>query len=236
MRRIALVSVLIVCLGALPALALSQKPYLSAADADFGNLLPPPPADGSPLDKRDLQGVLDLQKTITTARMEKIQADVEQTVYRVAGEVLGPTFTSDRFPLAGEFFAKINRDSGAGVRDIKQKYKKQRPFQVSKDIRTPENIARASQGPTYPSGHSTFGAQVALLLSMMVPEKTNELHSRGREYGEQRVASGVAYPSDFETAQIGASLMIALMMQKAEFRDDFQSVKSEIRKGLGLAP
>ena len=236
MRRIALMSVLMVCLGSLPALALSEKPYLSASDADFGNLLPPPPAEGSALDKRDLQGVLDLQKTVTPARLEKIQADVEQTVYRVAGEVLGPTFTKERFPLAGEFFAKINRDSAAGVRDIKQKYKKKRAFQASTEVKTPENIARASQGPTYPSGHSTFGAQVALLLSVMVPEKTDELHVRGREYGEQRVASGVAYPSDFETAQIGATLMIALMMQKPEFRDDFQVVKTEIRKGLGLVP
>jgi acid phosphatase (class A) len=236
MRKIALMSVLVVCIGSAQALALSQMPYLSASDADFANLLPPPPADGSTLDRRDLQGVLDLQKTVTPARMEKIQADVEQTVYRVAGEVLGPTFTKERFPLAGEFFTKVNQASAAGVRDIKQKYKKQRPFQASKEVKVPENIERASQGPTYPSGHSTFGAQVALLLSMMVPEKTNELHSRGREYGEQRVASGVAYLSDFETAQIGATLMIALMMQKPEIREDFQAVKTEVRKGLGFAP
>jgi acid phosphatase (class A) len=236
MRKAVLVSVFLLCLGSAQALALSQKPYLSASDADFGHILPPPPADGSELDKRDLQGVLDLQKALTPARMEKIQADVEQNVYRVAGEVLGPAFTKERFPLAGEFFAKINRDSAAGVRDIKQIYKKQRPFQVSKDVKVPENIARASQGPTYPSGHSTFGAQVALLLSMIVPEKTADLHARGREYGEQRVASGVAYPSDFETAQIGATLMIALMMQKPDFMEDFQVVKMEIRKGLGLTP
>src|SRR3954447_13010531 len=93
MRKIALISALVMCLGTAPALALSEKSYLTASDADFANLLPPPPADGSTLDKRDLQGVLDLQKTVTPARMEKIQADVEQTVYRVAGEVLGPTFT-----------------------------------------------------------------------------------------------------------------------------------------------
>ena len=50
------------------------------------------------------------------------------------------------------------------------------------------------------------------------------------------MASGVAYLSDFETAQIGATLMIALMMQKPEFREDFQAVKTEVRKGLGFAP
>lgn len=236
MRRLALCSVVLLCLASSQAWSLSDKPYLRASDADFGNLLPPPPADGSELDKRDMQGVLELQKKLTPARLQQIQADVEQTVYRVASEVLGPTFTKDRFPLAGAFFDKIRDDSSVGVRDIKQKYKRLRPFQANKEVQTPENIARASQGPTYPSGHSTFGAEVALLLSMMVPEKTAELHARGWAYGEQRIASGVAYPSDWETAHIGATLMIALMMQKPEFRADFQAVKAEVRQGLGLTP
>jgi len=186
MRNLALCSIVLLCLGSTQALSLSDKPYLVASDADFGNLLPPPPADGSPLDKRDMQGVLELQKNLTPARMDHIQADLEQSVYRVAGEVLGPTFTKDRFPITGAFFDKVRADSGVGVRDLKQKYNRKRPFQVNNEVKTPENIARASQGPTYPSGHSTFGAEVALLLSMMVPEKTAELHTRGWEYGEQR--------------------------------------------------
>jgi hypothetical protein len=54
-------------------------------------------------------------------------------------------------------------------------------------VQSPPNIAAASQGPTYPSGHGTFGAEVAILLSMMVPEKRSELFARGWQYGEQRI-------------------------------------------------
>src|SRR3979490_1160776 len=170
MRRLALCSLVLLTLGAPPALSLSDKPYLAETDADFANLLPPPPADGSARDKSDLQAVLDLQKTLTPERLERIHADVEQTVYRVAGEILGPKFTKENFPLAGPFFDKINKDSAVGVRAIKQKYKRQRPFQASKEVQSPADIAAASQSPTYPSGHGTFGAEVALVLSMMVPE------------------------------------------------------------------
>jgi acid phosphatase (class A) len=236
MRKLALCSVVLLCLGATPALPLSDKPYLVETDADFGNLLPPPPADSSVRDKRDLQAVLDLQKTLTPERMERIQADIEQSVYRVAGEILGPNFTKERFPLAGAFFDKVNKDSAVGVRAIKQKYKRLRPFQASKEVLTPANIAAASQGPTYPSGHGTFGAEVALLLSMMVPEKKSELFERGWQYGEQRIASGVAYPADWEGGHIGATVMVALMLQKPEFKADFEATKAEVRKGLGLAP
>ena len=45
---------------------------------------------------------------------------------------------------------------------------------------------------------------------MIVPEKRRELVERGWAYGEQRVASGVAYPSDEEAGHIGAAVMVAL--------------------------
>jgi acid phosphatase (class A) len=235
MRKLAFCSILLIGLAG-PAFALSDKPYLAESDAEFANLLPPPPAEGSPGDRRDKRRVLELQKGLTPERLASIQADTEQSVYRVAGEVLGPSFTKESFPLAGAFFDKVNRDSAVGVRTIKQKYKRLRPFQANKDIQTPPNIAAASQGPTYPSGHSTFGVEVALLLGMMVPEKRTELFARGWQYGEQRVASGVAYPSDWEGGHIGATVMVTLMLQKPEFRADFDVVKTEVRKGLGLAP
>jgi acid phosphatase (class A) len=236
MHKLALYSVVLLMLGAAPALALSDKPYLAETDADFANLLPPPPADGSAGDKADMQELLALQKTLTPERLERIQADTEQSVYRVAGEVLGPSFTKDRFPLAGAFFDKVNKDSGVGVGAIKRKYKRLRPFQASKEVQSPANIAAASQGPTYPSGHGTFGAEVALLLAMMVPEKRSELFARGWQYGQQRIMSGVAYPSDWEGGHIGATVMVTLMLQKPEFRADFEATKAEVRKGLGLAP
>jgi acid phosphatase (class A) len=236
MRNLALGFITLLMLGASPALALSDKPYLMESDADFANLLPAPPADGSARDQADMQALLALQKTLTPQRLERIQADTQQSVYQVAGEVLGPTFTKDRFPLAGEFFTKVNKDSAVGVRAIKQKYKRLRPFQANKEVQSPPNIAAASQGPTYPSGHGTFGAEVAILLSMMVPEKRSELFARGWQFGEQRIMSGVAYPSDWEAGHIGATVMVTLMLQKPEFKADFEATKAEVRKGLGLAP
>jgi acid phosphatase (class A) len=237
MRKVILCSAALLCLGVASAAALSEKPYLNAGDADFGSLLPPPPPDGSARDKRDMQTVLELQKEVTPERLGQIQADTEQSVYRLAGDVFGPSFTKEKFPLAGPFFDKVREDSAVGVRPIKQAYKRSRPFQANAaGVRPPANIAAASQSPTYPSGHSTFGAEAAFLLAMMVPEKKRELFERGWAYGEQRVASGVAYPSDWEGGHIGAAVMVALMMQKPEFRADFDAVKSEIRKGLGLKP
>src|SRR5260370_38269172 len=103
---------------------------------------------------------------------------------------------------------------------------RRRPSEASKEVQSPPNIAAASQGPTYPSGHGTFGAEVALLLAMMVPEKRAELFARGWQYGEQRILSGVAYPSDWEGGHIAATRMVALMLQQPEFKAELEATKA----------
>src|SRR5262249_27485418 len=153
----ALAPMLALCLLATPVFALSGKPYITAADVDFPGLLPPPPTETSPDGKRDLQAIIELQKNMGPERLTAIRHDLDQSVYTVAGSVFGPKFTKENFPTAGAFFDKVVKDAGVGVGPIKQKYKKLRPFQYSKDIHTPDDIAKAAGGPTYPSGHSTTG-------------------------------------------------------------------------------
>jgi len=137
MRKLALAPILLLCLAATPAASLSDKPYISATDVDFPGLLPPPPTEASPAGKRDLQAILDLQKNMTPERMAAIRTDLDQSVYTIAGPVLGPKFTKANFPMVGAFIDKVVKDGGVGVGPIKQKYKKLRPFQFSKEIQTP---------------------------------------------------------------------------------------------------
>jgi acid phosphatase (class A) len=234
MRKLAVLSVIALCLAATPALSLSGKPYITAADVDFPGLLPPPPSETSAAGKRDLQAIVDLQKNMTPERLAAIHRDLDQSVYTVAGPALGAKFTKENFPMAGAFFDKVVKDAGVGVGPIKQKYKKLRPFQYSKDVHTPDDIAKAAGGPTYPSGHSTTGGLVPLILGMMVPEKREALYERGQDYTVHRITSGAAYPSDAEGGHIAATLAVNQMLKNPEFRADFDAVKAEVRKGLGF--
>jgi len=120
MRKLALAPILLLCLAATPAASLSDKPYISATDVDFPGLLPPPPTEASPAGKRDLQAILDLQKNMTPERMAAIRTDLDQSVYTIAGPVLGPKFTKANFPMVGAFIDKVVKDGGVGVGPIKQ--------------------------------------------------------------------------------------------------------------------
>jgi acid phosphatase (class A) len=68
----------------------------------------------------------------------------------------------------------------------------------------------------------------------MVPEKRDALYERSDEFATHRITSGAAYPSDRDGGYITASLAINQMMKNPEFRADFDAVKTEVRKGLGM--
>lgn len=232
MRKLALMSVAALCLVTSSAFALSDRPYITQADIDIASLLPSPPTETSPAGQLDLQIVKELQKNMTPARAKAVRDDLPQDVYTIAGSVLGPSFTKEKFPLTGEFIAKVVNDAGFGVGPIKQKYMKARPFKYSSELATAfDDIAKSTGGATYPSGHSTTAFEVALILGTMLPSKRDALYERAYTYSIHRVTSGAAYPSDAEGGHMTATLAVYEMMKKPEFRADFEAVKAELNKG-----
>jgi acid phosphatase (class A) len=231
MRKFALVSAAFLCLAATPAFSLSDKPYITEADIDLAAMLPSPPTETSPQGKLDLETIINLQKGMTPELDKQIHADLDQSVYQIAGPVFGPNFTKANFPLTGEFIAKVVKDAGFGVGPVKRQYKKLRSFQYSKDVHTPEDIMKIAGGPTYPSGHSTTSFEVALIFGTMFPAKRDALYERAYAYTIHRITSGAAYPSDAEGGHINATLAVSQMMKNPAFRADFDAVKAELNKG-----
>ena len=232
MRKATSFAVAALCLVTSSAFALSEKPYITETDIDIAALLPSPPPERSPAGQLDLLTVKELQKGMTPERAKAIRGDLPQDVYTIAGPVLGPTFTKERFPMTGEFIAKIVKDAGFGVGPIKRKYMKDRPFKYSAELATAfDDIAKSTGGATYPSGHSTTAFEVALVLGTMLPSKRDALYERAYTYSIHRVTSGAAYPSDAEGGHIAATLAVHEMMKKPEFRTDYEAVKAELNKG-----
>ena len=262
MRKLFLLPALLLVLEATPALSLSDSPYLARGVFDAVNLLPPPPEPNSVEQRRDVEAVLQTQRTSTPERMRLAQADATVDLTRFA-EVLGPNFVPDKMPVLVAFFRKVGRDTGTVVGIAKDCWERPRPFLADVQIHPPgqmqqqtaiaagtvvQNTAphdsaspcRAAE-PTpafsysYPSGHSTYGAVTGILLANMVPEKRRELFARGWDYGWSRVVGGVHFPTDVESGRIEATAMVALMMQNADFRADLAAARAELRKSLGLS-
>lgn len=234
MRTIAALFTVVLAMGfgfnAAAVHAEEAKPFITAKDLDITQILPPPPANDSTQTKNELAEVLTLQVTRTPEQVARAQADAEENVWRFA-DVMGPAFTKDALPKTAAFFDRVVATEGAITDPAKDSWKRPRPHMLS-DLVKP--VVKLSSSGSYPSGHTTVGTLMGIVLSNMVPEKRAAIMARAWEYGNNRVVAGIHYRSDIEAGRISGSLTAAKAMEQADFRAEFDAAKAELRAKLGL--
>ena len=95
------------------------------------------------------------------------------------------------------------------------------------------------RSPSYPSGHTTLGMSVALILAELAPDRSSALLARGRIFGESRIVCGVHWLSDVEAGYLNAAGLVAVLHSSAAFRTDLQQAAGEVaaaRKNASAAP
>jgi acid phosphatase (class A) len=245
-----------------PAFA-DDAPYLAPGQIDVLSLLPPAPAANSAQAKRDLDAVLRVQRARGPADVRAASADAEPSLSRFA-PVLGLNFTADKLPFTFKLLTEISRERGSFSNLLKDCYKRARPFVATAAVHplpepktsalndpkrvpptlpvgtnavcAPEPASPPAYSYSYPSGHASFGALMAIELSGMVPEKRAELFARGWDIGWSRVLGGVHYPSDLEAGRILAELIADELTENARFRADFAAARAELRAALAMSP
>jgi acid phosphatase (class A) len=212
------------------AQAEDAKPFVTNKDVDLTMILPPPPANDSALTKAELGEVLTLQVTRTPQMEASAIADVEEDVWRFAN-VMGPNFTKEKLPKFSAFFDRVVATEGAVVDPAKDVWKRPRPHQLS-DLVKP--AVKLSNSGSWPSGHATVGTMMGIILADMVPEKRAEIMARAAEYAHNRVVGGIHYPSDVEMGKISGSVIAAVLLNRDDFKAEYDVAKAELRSGLGM--
>lgn len=204
--------------------------YIDKNAVNLMELLAPPPKDNSPENKEDLDGVLKAQSKRTKALGDRALADAELSVFRFA-DVMGADFTPAKLPLTATLFERMKNDGDAIVWVVKDSYKRPRPFLASSAV---HSLKPDTKGASYPSGHTTFAYECAVLLSKMVPEKRYELFMRAEEYSQNRIILGVHYPADIRAGRVSGTLLAEEFLKSKKFLADFEAAKMELRSVLGL--
>jgi hypothetical protein len=104
-----------------------------------------------------------------------------------------------------------------------------------------------SDSPSFPSGHTTYGYTGALILAILVPERSEQLITRAAEYGNDRIIVGAHYAMDviggrtlalYDVAHLLANDPVYMRRSFArasminDFRDAVKAAKAEITKAL----
>jgi acid phosphatase (class A) len=226
--RIVFVLAAVILLSAC-ALQAKAKTYVTPAELDLVKLLPPPPAQDSEATKKEIEEILNFQENRTDKMTAYAMADQEISIFRF-GDVMGDKFTKENLPITEEFFHNVTANASAISGPAKDYWKRPRPSvfdpRVKPCVKVPPNAA-------YPSGHSTAGNLMAIILANMVPEKSSEIFGRGWAFAVNRIIGGVHYRSDSEAGRMAATVIAAYMFKNSDFMADYDKSRAEIRRVLG---
>jgi acid phosphatase (class A) len=208
------------------------KPFTDAKEVNLLNLLPPPAANDSARTKQEVGELLSIQVTRTKAQEERAIADVEENVWRFADVVNNPKFTKENLPKLSAFFDRIVETEAAVVDPAKDVWKRTRPHLLYPDLVKP--VVPLSKSGSYPSGHTTVGTLMGVVLANMLPEKKEAIMARAWEFGWNRVIGGIHYPSDIEAGRISGISIAQTIMQHDDYKAEFEAAKAELRTALGM--
>ena len=207
-------------------------PYVDPARMpDAVAILPAPPVDKSPQQTADEATFLATRGLQGSGRWTLATRDADLSATALANDfscAVGKRLTMASVPALFRIMDRAKADVAVTYSRPKEHYGRKRPF-VGNDepICVPRDPKLAGNG-SYPSGHTTIGDGLALILAEAVPERATAVLARGRVFGESRVVCGVHWASDVEAGYLAASTMVAALQSVADFRSDVDALRAQI--------
>jgi acid phosphatase (class A) len=207
-------------------------PYFDAATIDLKALLPDPPAVGSPETQKEIDLILEKQKSRTPAEVARIKKEAHLNIW-LFENALGPWFTKKTVPITTALLDRVDATEHPIIDSAKKYWSRPRPPLQDKRVHPPIDLPKNT---SYPSGHSTYGDLNAMILAELVPDLKDKVTARGLQIGDDRIIAGVHFPSDVEAGHTLAKAIIDKLMANADFQADLAKAKAEIAAVRGGAP
>ena len=180
------------------------KPFLFDSLTAIGLRPPPPPSTTSDKFREETKEVLFYSQNPTRERIAIVHfwADGAGT-YTPAGHwdaIAAEEFVKENYSEVrwARNFALVNMalmDAGIICWDAKYFYFNPRPSQSDPTIKT---VTGVPNFPSYTSGHSTFSAAAATVLSHLLPDRGSKFDDMANEASVSRMYGGIHYRSDCE--------------------------------------
>ena len=146
----------------------------------------------------------------------------------IFSEPFGVTISKENTPELYTLLDRLLATTRMCNQKSKERLMRTRPFvQFHEPTPVPEDEERLSTNSSYPSGHTTMGWAIALVLSEINPARQDEIITRGFEYGESRVIVGFHYQSDVDAARVITSVLLNRLHASEDFMMQLQKAKEE---------
>lgn len=227
MRRTWPIALLTLTAAATPAIVGQVRPYVADVPRpDMLQVLPPPPARGTPADEDDRATFRDTRALAGSDRWKLATRDVTDGRFATFACAMGRQLSPRSAPALARIFDRIG--GGMLIDPVKTAYAKRRPY-LDQDlpICEPKTAHLAGNGD-YPSGHTTAGWSTALILAELMPERATAILARGRAFGESRYICGSHSRSAVEAGYLAGAALVATLHASAAFRADMEAARAEL--------
>ena len=166
-----------------------------------------------------------------TERGRQAVADAEYTLdyfAEIYSEPFGVTISEKNTPELYALLKRLLATTSVCNKKSKSRLMRTRPFvQFNEPTPVPKDEAILKNNSSYPSGHTTKGWAIALVLAAINPARQDAILKRGYEYGESRVIVGYHYQSDVDAARLITSALINRLHANDDFVQQLQKAKKE---------
>jgi acid phosphatase (class A) len=197
------------------------------AEIDASRLLPPPPMAGSGAAKAEIAELHAIAEASSSALVEKARFDDGDEKPDMFNAALG--FDIATFPATSKLLKDIAEHEEIESKAAKSFFHRDRPWIVDASIKTCVPVKPGPAATSYPSGHTSLGFAMGVVLASVVPEKSQVILARASEFGVHRLVCGMHFRSDIVAGQEFGTALALTLMQKPEFKAEMEAARAELR-------
>ena len=205
----------------------AQAALLDPAEIDASRLLPPPPMPGSAAAKAEIAELHAIAASSSADLLEQARRDDGDEKPDLFNAVLG--FDVTALPATNKMLTDIVKEESADSKTAKSYFHRDRPWIVDSSIKTCVPVKPGPAANSYPSGHTTLGFSMGIVLASLMPEKAQAILARASEYSEHRLVCGVHFRSDIVAGQEFGTVMALRLMQRPAFKAEMDAARAELR-------
>ncbi|ATQ44526.1 acid phosphatase [Caulobacter mirabilis] len=213
------------------------KGYLNGSPPDTTTVVPPPPEAGSIRAETDRAIFRQTRALKGTPRWDMAVQDVdERKIVHGMRCAIGVELDPTNAPKLTGLLTRVAPDVGRVTNIPKDKFQHKRPYLVDEGDICVEKTEKLAASPDYPSGHTTWGWTVGLLLAELAPDRAPQILQRARAFGESRVVCGVHNASAVEAGRTNAAALVAALHASPAFEADMAAARSELDRARQTLP
>ena len=199
---------------------------LDPASVDASRFLPPPPADGSADNKAEFAELAAIAARSTPEELAAALKDGKDERPDLFNGTVG--FDLMALPETGKLMTMLAEEEGRDAKAAKKYFHRVRPYRADPTVKTCAATDPNKAPNSYPSGHATIAFTTGVVLSALMPARSQAIMARAYQFAETRLTCGVHFRSDIVAGQQYGTVIALKLMENPEFKAQMAKARAEL--------